>query len=316
MALVLIRHLLLSSLTWLVISLPDSQTLEVEPRDNVTLSCTNVSTSPTVALWMRGDNTSKPIIISSVFGTDSSSVRYMDGFQQGRHVLEYNLFFINLTILQVEVSDSGWYFCLFYHKTKLVVVNSTFLKINGNDAFHEEDDTNYKSDEQLIMVGGILVAMIAMIVLVVLVIFAWLVISLPDSKTVEVEQMGDVTLSCTNVSSYPTAAFWMRGDNTSKPIMISSVFGSDSNTVRYMDGFQQGRHVLDSNLIFINLTILQVEVSDSGWYCCLFYHEMKLVMDPDGITYSSLSFPQKKNRRGRPKSKNNPEANVVYAATR
>ena len=38
--------------------------------------------------------------------------------------------------------------------------------------------------------------------------------------------------------------------------------------------------------------------------------------DPVGITYSALSFPQKKNRRGRPKSKNNPEANVVYAATR
>ncbi|KAK0139563.1 hypothetical protein N1851_023561 [Merluccius polli] len=153
---------------WLVVSLPDSQTLEVEPRDNVTLSCTNVSRSPTVALWMRGDNTSKPIMISSVFGSDRSFVRYMDGFQHGRHVLDSNLIFINLTILQVEVSDSGWYFCLFYHSTELVMVNSTILKIHGNDAFHEEDDTNYKSDEKLIMVGGILGAVNVFLVLVIL----------------------------------------------------------------------------------------------------------------------------------------------------
>ena len=116
---------------WLVVSLPDSKTLEEEPRDNVTLSCTNVSSSPTAAFWMRGDNTSKPIMISSVFGSDSKTVEYMDGFKQGRFLLDSNLLFINLTIRQVEVSDSGWYFCLFYHEMKLVMVNSTFLKING-----------------------------------------------------------------------------------------------------------------------------------------------------------------------------------------
>ena len=116
---------------WLVISLPDSRTLEVEPRDNVTLSCTNVSDSPTLALWMRVSHTSEPIIISSVYKTDSSSVRYMDGFKQGRYVLKSNLFFINLTILQVVASDSGLYFCMFLHKTPPVIVNSTFLKIHG-----------------------------------------------------------------------------------------------------------------------------------------------------------------------------------------
>ena len=116
---------------WLVVSLPDSKTLEVEPKGDVTLSCTNVSSSPTAAFWMRAVHTSKPMIILSVFGTDSSFVRYMDGFQQGRFLLDSNLLFINLTIRQVEVSDSGWYFCLFYHEMKLVMVNSTFLKING-----------------------------------------------------------------------------------------------------------------------------------------------------------------------------------------
>ena len=114
---------------WLVISLPDSKT--VEPRGYVTLSCTNVSSSPTSALWMRAVHTSKPIIISSVFGTDSSSVKYMDGFQHGRFLLDSNLIFVNLTILQVEVSDSGWYFCLIFLDMDAVIVNSTFLKIHG-----------------------------------------------------------------------------------------------------------------------------------------------------------------------------------------
>ncbi|KAK0133168.1 hypothetical protein N1851_031454 [Merluccius polli] len=304
--LVMVNSTFLKINAWLIVSLPDSKTLEVEPRGDVTLSCTNVSSYPTVALWMTGDNTSKPIIISSVFGTDNNNLEYMDGFQQGRHVLKSNLFFINLTILQVEVSDSGWYCCLFYHNTKLVMVNSTFLKINGrwissfikrikmnlqihnsfpfssvlfkfkgDDTLHKEDDTNSKSDEKLIMVGGILGAMI---VLVVLVIFAWLLVSLPDSLTLEVEPRDNVTLSCTNVSSSPTVAFWMRGDNTSKPIMISSVFGTERNSVRYMDGFQQGRHVLDYKLIFLKLAILQVEMSDSGWYFCLFYLETELVI--------------------------------------
>ncbi|KAK0133166.1 hypothetical protein N1851_031452 [Merluccius polli] len=141
-------------LAWLVVSLPDSQTLEVEPRGDVTLSCTNVSRSPTSALWMRAVHTSKPIIISSVYGTDSSSVRYMDGFQQGRFLLDSNLIFVNLTIMQVEVSDSGWYFCQIFLDMDIVIVNSTFLKILGDDTLHKEDDTKSKKDEHWIMVGG------------------------------------------------------------------------------------------------------------------------------------------------------------------
>ncbi|KAK0156002.1 hypothetical protein N1851_001453 [Merluccius polli] len=285
MALVLMRHLLLSSLTWLVVSLPDSRTLEVEPRENVTLSCTNVSSSPTVALWMRGDNTSKPIMISSVFGSDSSSMRYMDGFQQGRFLLDSNLIFVNLTILQVEVSDSGWYFCLFYHETKLVIVNSTFLKIHGDeDTLHKEDDTKSKKDEHWIMVWGMgAVNVILALVILGLILNitnqrqlqrAWLVISLPDSLTLEVEPRGDVTLSCTNVSDTPTLVLWMRVGHTSEPIMISSVYGTENNTVRYMDGFQQQyKYVLEYNSFFLNLTILQVVASDSGFYFCMFHHQ-------------------------------------------
>ena len=112
-------------------SLSVSQTVEVEAGDTVTFSCRNVSDVPTLSTWMRAGRTSKPFVISTGYGTSPLTGRHSDGIQQSRFVAEYGASFINLAIMKVSSSDSGWYYCLFYLGMDVVVVNSTWLLVHG-----------------------------------------------------------------------------------------------------------------------------------------------------------------------------------------
>ncbi|CAL8376616.1 unnamed protein product [Boreogadus saida] len=169
-----IRYLLLSTFVWLLASPSVSQTVvEVEAGDTVTFSCRNVSDVPTLSTWMRAGRTSKPFVISSGYGTSPLTGRHSDGIQQSRFVTEYGTSFINLTMMKVSSSDSGWYYCLFYLGRDVVVVNSTWLLVHENGKFHEEDDPNsekprpVKCERNWIMVGGLFGSAVIILVLVI-----------------------------------------------------------------------------------------------------------------------------------------------------
>ncbi|XP_059932547.1 uncharacterized protein LOC132475427 [Gadus macrocephalus] len=167
-----IQYLLLSTFVWLLNSLSVSQTVEVEAGDTVTFSCRNVSDIPTLSTWMRAGRTSKPFVISTGYGTSPSTGRHSDGIQQSRFVAEYGASFINLTIMKVNSSDSGWYYCIFYIRGDLVV-NSTWLLVHENGTFHAEEDPNsekprpVKCEGNWIMVGGLFGSAVIILVLVI-----------------------------------------------------------------------------------------------------------------------------------------------------
>ncbi|XP_056432189.1 uncharacterized protein LOC130370462 [Gadus chalcogrammus] len=153
-----IRYLLLSTFVWLLDSLSVTHTVEVEAGDTVTFSCRNVSDVPTLSTWMRAGRTSKPFVISTGYGTSPSTGRHSDGIQQSRFVAEYGASFINLTIMKVNSSDSGWYYCIFYIRGDLVV-NSTWLLV------HEPRPV--KCEGNWIMVGGLFGSAVIILVLVI-----------------------------------------------------------------------------------------------------------------------------------------------------
>ncbi|XP_030285743.1 uncharacterized protein LOC115589154 [Sparus aurata] len=138
--------LLLCSLSWISVSGSESHTLEVRTGDEVTLLCSSLATSPTQREWFRVVNRTKPHCISSVYGSDSK-VSFCDGFQNGKFEMSSNVSTVSLKIKQVDLSDTGLYFCGFYIKTHTVISTATYLNVQ-DDSLDDEDSFHTLREER------------------------------------------------------------------------------------------------------------------------------------------------------------------------
>uniref|UniRef100_A0A4W6CWM0 Ig-like domain-containing protein n=1 Tax=Lates calcarifer TaxID=8187 RepID=A0A4W6CWM0_LATCA len=114
----LIPALLLCS--WISVSVSESQTVEVQSGEDVTLLCSSTSTAPTHTFWSKLYNKTKISCISSMYGSEGEA-SFCDGFQNGKYEMSSNISTISLKIKQVDVSDSGLYLCGFYMKFNLMI---------------------------------------------------------------------------------------------------------------------------------------------------------------------------------------------------
>ncbi|XP_053199008.1 uncharacterized protein LOC128383405 [Scomber japonicus] len=155
----LITAFLLCSLSWISVSVYELQTVEVQPGGEVTLLCSNISKSPTQAEWFRVVNRTKVSCIASMDGADDEAL-FCDGFQSVKFDMSSNNSTVFLKITQVDLSDSGLYFCGFYNGTNTVIADVTELHVQ-----EESDGINRMS----VILGAVtlLLIMIAIIVLAV-----------------------------------------------------------------------------------------------------------------------------------------------------
>nr|XP_033466279.1 uncharacterized protein LOC117246460 isoform X2 [Epinephelus lanceolatus] len=150
--------LLLCSLSWISVSGSESQTVEVQPGEEVTLTCTNISSRPCQTDWFRLINRTKPSCISSMYWADGVA-SFCDGFQSGFE-MSSNISTVFLKIKRVDLSDSGVYFCGFYKDTHTVIGDATHLKI--------QDDHDALRNLMTVILGALMVFfMVAVIVLAV-----------------------------------------------------------------------------------------------------------------------------------------------------
>ncbi|XP_068444012.1 uncharacterized protein [Clinocottus analis] len=141
----LITALLLSSLSWISVSVSESQTLEVQPGEEVTLTCDNISSNPTFIEWFRLSNRSELSCISSIYGFKSNA-SFCDGFQHGFE-MSANISNVFLKIKRVDSSDSGRYFCGFYVDKHTILTDLTHLIVQGDGESDGEMNSEIESKE-------------------------------------------------------------------------------------------------------------------------------------------------------------------------
>uniref|UniRef100_A0A673CI82 Ig-like domain-containing protein n=1 Tax=Sphaeramia orbicularis TaxID=375764 RepID=A0A673CI82_9TELE len=115
-------------LSWTSGSVPESQTVEVQPGENITLSCINKAGSATQTEWFRVTNRTKASCISSMFEHDETA-SFCDGFGKEKYEMMANTSKIFLHIKDLDFSDSGLYFCGFYLNAHTVISETTYLNV-------------------------------------------------------------------------------------------------------------------------------------------------------------------------------------------
>lgn len=120
--------LLLSVSGWMSVSVSEAQKV-VQPGEEVTLTCINITTNPSQTEWFRVTSQNKPSCIASMYGSEgkaSPCVGFQDGFE-----MSSNSVIVVLKINQVDLSHSGLYFCGFYIDKHTILSNETLLIVQG-----------------------------------------------------------------------------------------------------------------------------------------------------------------------------------------
>ncbi|CAI5672369.1 unnamed protein product [Oreochromis niloticus] len=129
-----IQALALSCFCWIAVSGSEFQTSKVQAGENVTLQCTKIYTYDVLTFWFRLVSRTT---VNSIAVMVDTSVKYNAEFQRGKFEMTNNTSDVFLKIKQVDVSDSGLYFCGFVSEGRL---NLSVMQLKVGDTDEPQDD--------------------------------------------------------------------------------------------------------------------------------------------------------------------------------
>uniref|UniRef100_A0A8P4GK73 Immunoglobulin V-set domain-containing protein n=2 Tax=Dicentrarchus labrax TaxID=13489 RepID=A0A8P4GK73_DICLA len=105
----------------------------------------------------------------SVMFNSKSNASFCDGYQSGKFEMRSNITTLFLKIKQVDLSDSGLYFCGFYTdgRPSFTVIH---LNIKGSDEPHDDVDSKCKKESDgtaelmIVVLGGLTVVLVMVII--------------------------------------------------------------------------------------------------------------------------------------------------------
>ncbi|XP_010784528.1 uncharacterized protein [Notothenia coriiceps] len=141
----LIAAVLLCSLSW--ISASSNRT--VQPGEEVTLLCPNI------------------------YGAGGEA-SYCDGYQHETFEMSSNLTTVFLKIKQVDISDSGLYFCGFYKGAGTVISSAIQLNVEGNGEsdYNEHDFETKKEPDEMTYLMSLILGCLAFLLTIVIIVLA------------------------------------------------------------------------------------------------------------------------------------------------
>ncbi|KAM7377563.1 hypothetical protein PAMA_014057 [Pampus argenteus] len=192
----LITALLLCSLSWVSVSASESQIVDVQPGENVTLLCSSLIKSPTQTFWSRLVNKTKISCILYMDNKKNVDGIICNGFKNGKFSMSFNMSTVSLKITRVDLSDAGLYLCGIgtYSYTELQIVQ---LNVQGHDESSDEVNIRCKKESDGItkMTSVILGCVTVFLVTVVI----GLVVKIRKLQTAPNEDQN--TPQCENLSS-------------------------------------------------------------------------------------------------------------------
>ncbi|XP_032439670.1 uncharacterized protein LOC116733082 [Xiphophorus hellerii] len=257
---------LLCNLSWVALSASLFQTVTVRPDEEVTLRCANLSRIAGHIFWFKLNDGPDVSRISSM--STSEAVPSLHGeFQRGKFTMRSNVTNIFLDIKQVEVTDSGLYFCGFYAEDFPGVFAATYLHVEVSLLHQIEEPGNLLNW----ILGGVVIFLAMVIISLVVKIRTLRTgrvrLTLCRFHSVTVQAGGHVTLSCANLSNLPSHVSWSKLADGGNIGCISTMTSSESRAVLCDEG-QGDKYSMTSNGTDIFLDVQEVNLLDAGVYIC------------------------------------------------
>ncbi|XP_030285492.1 uncharacterized protein LOC115588959 [Sparus aurata] len=161
----LIAALTLCSFSWISASVSQSQTVEAQHGEEVTLQCNNIYNNGAVIFWFRlVDRTEVSCVSVKIYDNEA---KYCEGFQNGKFKMRSSNNTVSIKIGFVTKSDAGLYFCGFYTNG---IPTFSFLRLNvkGSNEPHDDEDSKGECDGIAKLTSVILSSLTGVLLLVII----------------------------------------------------------------------------------------------------------------------------------------------------
>ncbi|KAM8748204.1 uncharacterized protein AB9X84_015953 [Acanthopagrus schlegelii] len=163
----LIAALTLCSFSWISASVSQSQTVEAQSGEGVTLRCNNTHNNGAVIFWFRLVDRTEVSCVSVMI--HSKEAKYCEGFQNGKFEMGISNNTVSLKMHFVVKSDAGLYFCGFY-TGGIITFSVTRLNVKGgNEPPGDEDSGDKRESGGIAMLTSVIVGALTVVLVLVII---------------------------------------------------------------------------------------------------------------------------------------------------